>query len=192
MNKALFLDRDGVIIQGVYDNGHIRTVTDPNEIEYVPGIFKLIQKALVDEYKIIIISNQPGIGLGQIDKETFDKITKEIETDFKTNHIEITASYYCFHHPFAKLEEYKKVCECRKPAPGMLLQAAKEHDIDLTKSWFIGDGVNDIKAGHAAGCKTMLVANVLEAEYLRLLEEHLEGIKPDHIIKKLKEAISII
>jgi D-glycero-D-manno-heptose 1,7-bisphosphate phosphatase len=192
MNKALFLDRDGIIVECVYDDGHIRTITSFEEIQYVPGVFDLAKTAVEKGYKIIIISNQPGVGLLQLSKDKFYNIDKKIREDFQKIDITITAAYYCFHHPYAKLEEYKKECNCRKPKPGMLLQAAKEHDIDLKESWFVGDGVNDVKAGYSAGTKTILLGNLIETEYLRMVEKNLNGIKPNFIVKKLKEIINIL
>jgi len=192
MQKALFLDRDGVIVRGVYYHGHPRTILTPEETEYITGIFNLLKHAQEKKYKIIIISNQPGIGLGRLSEETFQKISQKIVDDFRKQSITIVGAYYCFHHPYAKIAKYKKMCDCRKPEPGMLLQAAKEHNINLSKSFFIGDGVNDVIAGHRAGCKTILVANVLESEYLRLLEKNLKGIKPDYLIKKISEVSSML
>src|SRR3990167_7625656 len=141
MNKALFLDRDGVIVQGIYDHGHIRTILTPEEIEYIPGIIELVTIAQEKGYKIITISNQPVIGLGQMSTAMFEKISNKITNDMKKYGVTINGEYYCFHHPYAKIEEYKKICNCRKPATGMLMKAAKEHTIDLSQSWFIGDGV---------------------------------------------------
>ena len=110
MQKALFLDRDGVIVRGVYYHGHPRTILTPEETEYIPGIFDLLKHAQEKKYKIIIISNQPGIGLGRLSEETFQKISQKIMDDFRKQSITIVGAYYCFHHPYAKIGKYKKIC----------------------------------------------------------------------------------
>jgi D,D-heptose 1,7-bisphosphate phosphatase len=143
-------------------------------------------------YKNFIVSNQPAIGLGKITMDIFQNITEAMIAQLSKQGITIDGQYYCFHHSFATIEKYRKDCDCRKPKPGLLLQAAKEHTIDLKRSWMIGDGINDILAGHAAGCKTILLGNNLESEYLRLLEKELQGVKPDAIVKKLTDVPAII
>ena len=107
MAKAVFYDRDGIIIQMVYDPDHgtIDTVRRKEQIEFVPGIFELLQYTHKMGYLNIIISNQPGIGLGKISKKNFDEITKTVIDKLKEQNAVIDDGYYCFHHPFAKIEE---------------------------------------------------------------------------------------
>ncbi len=194
MTKAAFYDRDGIIIKMVYDleNGLIETASAIDQITFVPGIINLLKHTASLGYKNIIISNQAGIGIKKISEEKFNSISDEMLERLRKQGAIIDAQYYCFHHPYATIEKYKKKCDCRKPKPGLLHQAAKEHEIDLKKSWMIGDSVNDVLAGEKAGCKTILLANLYESEYLHILEEKLQGTKPDYLIKKLKDAISII
>ncbi len=194
MNKAAFYDRDGIIIKMVYDleNGLIETAKTPSQIEFVYGIVDLLRHTTSLGYKNIIASNQAGIGIKKISEENFNVVKEEMIKRLKAQHTIIDAQYYCFHHPHAAIPQYRKVCDCRKPKPGLLLQAANDYNIDLSKSWMIGDSVNDVLAGSAAGCKTILLANLDESEYLRILEEKLHGTKPDYLIKKLTEAIKII
>ena len=194
MNKACFFDRDGVIVEMIYDliTGHIQTVKNSDEISFVPGIFELLQATKNLGYKNIIISNQPDIGLKRISKTNFEKVRSIMLQRLKKEGIKLDGDYYCLHHPFAKLKQYKKKCDCRKPEAGLILQAAKDHNIDLKKSWMIGDGVNDVIAGHQAGCKTILIANLLETEYLRIVEQKLQGIKPNYLVKNLREAQTIV
>ena len=106
--------------------------------------------------------------------------------------IKLDGEYYCYHHPHAELSKFKMECTCRKPLPGLFLQAAKDHELDLSESWMIGDSAQDIVAGHTASCRTILIANIHEAGYLHLLEEHMQGTKPDFIVKKIPEAIPIL
>lgn len=194
MNRAAFYDRDGIIIKMVYDleNGLIETAKTPAEIEFIYGSLELLKHTSSLGYKNIIVSNQAGIGIKKISKKSFDVVTQEMTKRLNSSGAFINAQYYCFHHPYATIARYRKVCDCRKPKPGLLLQAANEHDIDLVNSWMIGDSVNDVLAGKAAGCRTILLANLHESEYLHILEEKLSGVKPDYLIKQLTEAIKII
>lgn len=194
MNKAVFLDRDGVIISLVYDRNLsiVRTPLSAKEVTFEPSIVYILKIIQQLGYKIFVISNQPDIGLKRISKETFQTIQETIESYFVKNGVLFDGYYYCFHHQYAKLPHYKKTCNCRKPKPGLFLQAAKEHGIDLPNSWMIGDGINDVIAGHEAGCKTILIVNLLESGYLTLLEKHLQGIKPNYIVKSLNEIPPIV
>ena len=194
MNKALFLDRDGTIIQMVYhpEHGIVDTARTPQEVSLVYGVLDLLKAAREKGYKLIVVSNQPGIGLGKMTRELFEQVTNRMKELLAAEGIQFDAEYYAFHHPFAEIEEYRTMADLRKPKPDMLLQAAREHDIELGESVMIGDGVNDVLAGDSAGCKTVLIANVLESEYLRILEENLHGAIPDMIVKKVQEATSIL
>lgn len=194
MQKAVFFDRDGVLLSLVYDTEQtiIRTPISPREVKIMPYAANLLKTTKKLGYKNVVISNQPDIGLERITHTMFQKIQNVIEAQFAKNGIVIDDYYYCFHHPFATFPSYKKICDCRKPKPGLLQDAAKKHAIDLTKSWMIGDGVNDMRAGHTVGCKTILIANLPESGYLSLLEKNLKGIKPDYIVKNLKEIPNIL
>ena len=100
--------------------------------------------------------------------------------------------YYCLHHPYALIPKYKKKCQCRKPGIDLIKQAQKKYNIDLKKSWFIGDATFDVIAGKTAGCKTILVANVEESAYLKEFEKRLGNVRPDYVVKNLGEALSLI
>lgn len=194
MKKTIFLDRDGIINELVYfpQAGIVDTPVNTNQVKLVFGIDELIRKAGKLGYLVIVISNQPAIGLHKISQKQFDLVDEKIRNLLLNKNLGLNAFYYCFHHPFAKLEKYKKICECRKPKTALFKKAAKEFNIDLSQSWMVGDGVDDIKAGKGAGCKTILLANINSTENLRIIEEQLGKIKPDFIIKKLPEALSII
>lgn len=193
MNKAVFFDRDGVIIEMVYDkeNSFIHPAFQPSDVKFAPGIFDLLKTTKEKGYKNIIISNQPNIGLKRTTEENFQKVKGTIDEELKKNGVPFDGQYYCFHHPFAAVDKYRQKCDCRKPGIDLLLQASKDFDIDLKQSWMIGDGVADIIAGHNAGCKTILVANIYEAGYLKILEEKLGDIKPDYLVKNVKEIIKM-
>jgi len=191
MNKALFIDRDGIVIKMCYDrqSGTVDIARCAEEVELMPGIIELLKKSKKKGYLNILISNQPQIGLKKINKKNFRKVKEKWTELLKKEKVILDGQYFCFHHPFAKILKYKKACKCRKPNPGMILQASKEFDIDLRKSWFLGDGVNDVMAGKKAGCRTILLGNIIETEYLRVIERKLKGIKPDLLVKNLREVI---
>jgi D-glycero-D-manno-heptose 1,7-bisphosphate phosphatase len=117
--------------------------------------------------------------------DVFEKIQEKMKTDLAKTGSKLDAEYYCFHHPEAKIDKYKKKCTCRKPRPGMILDAVKKFDIDIKKSWMIGDGVNDIQAGFAAGCKTILIGR-MKCDLCKILED--EGVKPNFVALNLYKA----
>lgn len=194
MKRAIFLDRDGIINELCYDQekGIIEGPLVPQQVRLVFGITKLLKSIKKLGYLLIIISNQPNLALKKINKENFNLVSGRIINLLKKEDVLIDGQYYCLHHPFAKVAEYRKKCECRKPGIGLFLQAIKEFKIDVESSWMIGDGVMDIIAGKKAGCKTILLANIESSDNLSILEKQLKGIKPDFVIKKLPEAIKII
>lgn len=193
MNKAVFFDRDGVINEMAFDeeNGLVHIPWQADQVILNHGIIELLKVTKKSGFLNVIVSNQPDIGLNRITEKIFKDIEENIFKKTKDEDAIIDKAYYCFHHPFAKLEEYKKDCDCRKPKMGLFLQAAKEMDIDLSLSWMIGDGIFDIVAGHNAGCKTILIANNVQTGHLKTIEEKLGNIKPDFIVKNLDEVRKI-
>lgn len=153
--KAIFLDRDGTI------NKYVGFLTDINDFELIPGVAEAIRKINESGYLAIVITNQPVIARGEVTFEELNEIHNKMETLLGLEGAYVDGLYYCPHHPHKGYEgevpELKIECECRKPKPGMILQAAKDFNIDLSKSYMIGDGENDILAGKAAGCKTVLI-----------------------------------
>lgn len=153
--KAIFLDRDGTINKYV---GFLRNI---NQFELIEGVAKAIKRINDSGYLCIVVTNQPVIARGEVTVPQLEKIHNKMETLLGLKGAYIDGLYYCPHHPHKGFEgeiaELKVDCECRKPKPGMLLKAAKKFNIDLSKSWMVGDGENDIKAGENAGCKTCLI-----------------------------------
>jgi D-glycero-D-manno-heptose 1,7-bisphosphate phosphatase len=190
-NKAVFLDRDGVINEIIYhkEMGIIDSPFTVDQFKLLPNVYKAINKFHELGYIVIIVSNQPGLAKDNFTSETFKKITLKMRKELKKNGAEIDADYYCFHHPYAKIKKYKKNCNCRKPKPGMIKNAAKDFNLDLSKSWMIGDGITDIKAGKATGCKTILIGR-MKCDLCKLME--MEKIKPDYIAPNLYKASFII
>lgn len=153
--RAIFLDRDGVINRYV---GFLKNIED---FELIEGVSEAIKYINQSGYLCIVVTNQPVIARGEVTYEQLDEIHNKMETLLGLNGAYIDGLYYCPHHPHSGFEgeitELKIDCDCRKPKPGLLLKAAKEYNIDLEKSWMIGDSESDIKAGINAGCKTSLV-----------------------------------
>ncbi len=138
MNKALFLDRDGVI------NVDVGYAHLPEQITFMTGIFDVCRAAHSQGYKIIVITNQSGIGRGYYSEEQFHALMVWMSAQFEKELCPITAYYYCPHTP-------DDGCECRKPKAGMILQAAKDYALNVSLSMLIGDKKSDIEAGKAAG-----------------------------------------
>ncbi|OGY21684.1 MAG: hypothetical protein A2126_01775 [Candidatus Woykebacteria bacterium GWB1_45_5] len=193
-NKAVFFDRDGTILEMVYNEETeiIDSPSRPNEVRLSPGSIDVLKQLKSLGYLLVLISNQPGIGIKKLTEQNFEKIRRKFNEELEKGGVKLEKEYYCFHHPFAQIEEYRKKCNCRKPGIKFFKDAEEEFNIDLSKSWAIGDGVNDILAGDKAGTKTILIANLLESAYLSIIEDKLKGVKPDFIVKKPKEIISII
>lgn len=194
MEKALFLDRDGVILKLVYDpeTGTVDTARNARQVELNYGIEELISSAQKKGYLVIIISNQPGIGLLKFSEKSFKEIKEQVKKELSKKKIKIDGEYYCFHHPFAKISKYKRNCDCRKPKTGLFIQAAKDLNVDLNKSIMVGDGIQDIIAGYNAGCQTILIANIKESAYISMIEQQLKNIKPTHLVKTLAEITKLI
>lgn len=153
--KAIFLDRDGTI------NEYVGFLTDIKEFHLLDGVAEAIRKINASGYLAIVVTNQPIIARGEVSFTELQEIHNKMETLLGAEGAYIDAIYFCPHHPDKGFEgervEYKISCDCRKPKPGMLLKAAEDFNIDLSRSWMVGDGKNDVEAGKNAGCKTVLI-----------------------------------
>ena len=153
--KAIFLDRDGTI------NRYVGFLRDIDDFELIDGVSQAIASINQSEFLSIVVTNQPVIARGEVTEDELSEIHSKMETLLGKDGAYIDDIYYCPHHPHkgyeGEIEALKIDCTCRKPKPGMLLQAAKDHNIDLVESWMIGDSENDILAGKAAGCKTAYI-----------------------------------
>jgi len=167
--RALFLDRDGVIN---LDHGYVHRKED---FDFIDGIFELVEAAKRASYFVIVVTNQAGIGRGYYTEAEFLRLMDWVSRQFESRGGKIDAVYFCPNHPEHGIGEYKRKSSCRKPAPGMLLQAAIEYDIDLSASILVGDKPSDIIAGFRAGIATLLYygkrIDVRYAIRIRTLEE---------------------
>jgi D-glycero-D-manno-heptose 1,7-bisphosphate phosphatase len=146
MNRALFLDRDGVVIE---DRGYMR---DPNDVVLLPSAAEALRRFADEGWKLIVISNQSGVGRGLITPVEMDAVQARFLQALRAEGVEVAATYICAHSP-------EERCVCRKPSPFLLKQAAAEHDVDLRQSWMIGDRESDLLAGRLAGCRTIWLRN---------------------------------
>jgi D,D-heptose 1,7-bisphosphate phosphatase len=155
--RAVFLDRDGTI------NKYVGFLTDINQFELIDGASEAIRKINESGYLAIVVSNQPVIARGELTFSQLDEIHNKMETLLGNDGAYLDGIYFCPHHPdkgfTGEVPELKIDCDCRKPKPGLLLKAAKDFNIDLSQSWMVGDGKNDIGAGRNAGCKTALIGD---------------------------------
>jgi D,D-heptose 1,7-bisphosphate phosphatase len=136
---------------------------------------------------LIVITNQSGVARGYFPESALLAVEERLCQLLAAEGIYLADFYYCPHHPDGVVPEFSLACDCRKPAPGLLLRAAGEHNIDLRSSWFVGDILNDVEAGHCAGCKTILLDNGNETEWELSAQR-----TPDFIVTDLMEAAQVI
>jgi D-glycero-D-manno-heptose 1,7-bisphosphate phosphatase len=181
MIKAVFLDKDGTLINNIPYN------SDPELValnEYAVDCLLTLQSL---GYKFFVVSNQQGIAQGYFTEESLAAVFHKINGMLEQHGIEITDFYYCPHSTSSIISKYRKICNCRKPQPGLLLNAAAEWNIDLSASWMIGDILNDVEAGNRAGCKTILLNNGNETEW-RINNHNI----PRYVVNDLREAAYVI
>lgn len=181
MKKALFIDKDGTLIKNIPYN------VNSSLIEFETNAVASLQLLQEYGYQLIIISNQPGVAFSYYSESVLQKVFRHLESKLQQQGVLLNGYYYCPHHPRGDCSPYIKTCYCRKPLPGMLLQAAMEHDIDLERSWMIGDILHDVEAGNRAGCRSILLNNGNETEWT------LSPIRqPNYICNNWNEAAGII
>ena len=185
---AIFLDRDGTINDMVYYPEHalVDSPCSPSQLTLLEGVGTALRSFQQLGYKLILISNQPGIAKSHFTLDVHQRIIQRLEHLLCLEGITLTAQYYCLHHPRAQLAQYRQDCGCRKPEPGLLLQAAEEHDLSLHNSITIGDSLTDVMAGLQAGTKTILLTTV-NSLISRLIVD--QGPEPNFIARNLLEAV---
>jgi D-glycero-D-manno-heptose 1,7-bisphosphate phosphatase len=151
--KVAFLDRDGVI------NKEINYLHKIKDFQYTINAVKGIKKLIKLGYSIVIVTNQAGIARGIFTLEDYLSLTRWYLNDLKKNEVSILSVYFCPHHKNGVVKEYSHICNCRKPNPGMLFNAAREYNIDLSQSILIGDKISDAEAGVNAGLKKVYLVS---------------------------------
>jgi D-glycero-D-manno-heptose 1,7-bisphosphate phosphatase len=157
--KAIFIDKDGTLINDVPYNVAPEHIT--LSCKAAEGLRLFSQLG----YRLIVVSNQPGVAMGYFDERELNRVWDRLDQLLHPEGVQLDGYYYCPHHPVGSLTDFTMECDCRKPLPGMLLQAAEDHGIDLSCSWMIGDILNDVEAGKRAGCRTILIDNGNETEW---------------------------
>lgn len=190
-SRAVFLDRDGVLNDLVYheEEGHIGSPFSSKQLKVYPYAADTVKKIQEMGYQVIVISNQPGVAKKQFSYGELMKMNAKIKGELSSVGCSFDAEYYCLHHPHALIKKYKVECDCRKPKPGLLLRAAREHGLDLRNSYFVGDALIDVKAGKAAGCKTVLIGSMTDLLNRTIERERAE---PDYMVGNLKEVVDVL
>jgi len=191
MTRAVFLDRDGVINEVVYfpELGVLDSPLNPKQFRLLPGVADAIKVFNQLGLKVVVVSNQPSMAKEKMTEEAFRKVRLKMRRELERRGARIDAEYYCFHHPLARDVRYRANCDCRKPKPGLLLRAAKDLGLDLSRCYMVGDSLTDVKAGKAVGCRSFLIG-YLKCDLCRLIED--EGVKPDLIVPSLLHGSKII
>lgn len=181
LSPAVFLDRDGTIN---IDPGYL---SSPDEVILFPDTGKALSKIKNLKFKLIVISNQSGIARGKLKKENVDSVNMKINDLLSVDKVKIDAFYYCPYHPDFSTEEESS---CRKPSPKLIFQAVEELNINLLKSYFIGDSVSDIECGMNAGIKTILVKTGNGKESFSILQK--ENKMPTFVAENILDASNYI
>ena len=179
-STAVFFDRDGTLIR---DAGYI---SHPDQVELLDGAAGAVKEMQLLGYKTVVVSNQPGIARGILTEETVEQIHGRLRELVGHQGASLDAIYYCPFHPDGAVLKYRQDSDWRKPKPGMLLAAAREMEIDLTRSWMVGDSLRDTEAGRSAGCQTILIRSTGADP------ETTDKNRPDHVAVNLREAVNII
>jgi D-glycero-D-manno-heptose 1,7-bisphosphate phosphatase len=167
LQPAVFLDRDGVLIASRLQGGVPHPPPRVEMMEILPGVAESLRKLSAAGYNLLVVTNQPDVARGRQTRDNVEQINAALQSA-----LPIEAIYVCYHDDADR-------CDCRKPAPGMLTQAAREHGIDLSASFMVGDRWSDVVAGAAAGCRTFLISRSYS---------HVDRCMPDHVVADLSEA----
>ena len=178
---AVFLDKDGTLIDDVPYN------VDPARVTLARGAGEALRALKAHGFRLIVVSNQAGVAMGRFPLQALLGVERRIQELLAPSGVAIDAFYYCPHLPQAANVRYAIRCLCRKPQPGLLRRAAREWRIDLTRSWLLGDILDDVEAGNRAGCRTVLVDSGNETEWLLTPYR-----RPHHLALTLRQAARLI
>ena len=156
---VVFLDKDGTLVENVPYNA------DPARLQLAAGAAEGVQRLHAAGYALAVVSNQAGVAHGVFPESALASVEQRLRELLARLGVPLAGFYYCPHHPAAELAPYRMRCGCRKPAPGLVLRAARAHDADLAGSWMVGDILDDVEAGRRAGCRTVLVNSGGETEW---------------------------
>ncbi len=187
MNKAVFFDRDGVINQlalnkktGEYESPH-----SPDELKIMPGALDALKRSMDAGYLLFVVSNQPSYAKGKASLESIKAVHEKLHEILAEHGIKFAQYYYCYHHPDGIVPGYSGPCDCRKPGQKNIDHAKASYDLDITRSWFVGDQDMDVECGKKAGTRTVLIKN-------RLSSAKRGKSEPDYSVNNISEAVDII
>jgi len=184
-NTAIFLDRDGTI------NDEVGYLDSADKLRIIPAAFEAVRLINASSMKAVVITNQAGVAKGLFTEEFVRKINGQIQSAFLAQGALINRFYFCPHHPTEGIDPYRLICNCRKPEPGLLLQAAVDLNIDLARSYVIGDRLRDIETAHRAGAKGVLVMTGYGQDLMQAAgpDRANELNQPDYIAQDILEAV---
>jgi D-glycero-D-manno-heptose 1,7-bisphosphate phosphatase len=180
-DRAVFLDKDGTLVDDVPYN------VDPALIRLAPGAAEALPRLRDGGFRLFVVSNQSGVARGLFPESALVGVERRLRAMMAEHGVALDGFLYCPHDPEGVVADYAIACDCRKPAPGMIREAASEHRIDLAHSWLVGDILDDVEAGHRAGCRTILIDNGNETEW-----RPGPGRAPDDTAADLAEAARLI
>ncbi len=183
---AVFVDRDGTLNEMVYDDTHgiFDSPRRPEHVRLRPGAAAFVRGVRALGYEVIVVTNQPGLAKGTLTPAELEAVHRRLAALLAARGAALDAIYCCPHHPSVR------ACACRKPKPGLLRRAARERHIALRQSWMVGDGVVDVQAGRAAGCRTIFVGQ-LKPEVVEKLFDECDAL-PDATAANLRGALEVI
>jgi D,D-heptose 1,7-bisphosphate phosphatase len=174
MNRAIFLDKDGVVDENVYEvDGRLLSPASMEQLKIMSQVKEGIKEMKDMGFKIIVITNQPGVALGYLDENKLKQMN-----EFLKKTLEIDEIYYCPHH-----EKYSGVCECRKPKTGLIKNAKNDFNLDVRNSYLVGDSLSDIQTGQNAGVKKTFLIGVIREDIIQI--QHQKNIFPDFTLQNL-------
>jgi D-glycero-D-manno-heptose 1,7-bisphosphate phosphatase len=171
------------------EEGRIGSPLSARQLRIAPYAGESVKRIKELGFKAILVSNQPGVAKRQLTYSEFEKMNGMVRRALRERGGALDGEYYCLHHPEALVKKYRMDCDCRKPKPGLLLRAAKENDVDLGGSFFVGDALVDVKAGRAAGCRTILLGHVT-AFLAEMIEK--EDARPDFVLASLRQVPDLL
>jgi D-glycero-D-manno-heptose 1,7-bisphosphate phosphatase len=170
---AVFLDKDGTLLEDVPYN------VDPERMRLTPTAAEALGQLDEAGFDLVVVSNQSGVARGMFSAEALEPVRRRLEELFRQSGARLAGFYFCPHLPEGKDLRYAVTCECRKPAPGLLLRAAADLGLDLSASWMLGDILDDVEAGKRAGCRSILVGTGHETEWVWTPHRRPWGMAPD-------------
>ncbi|HLZ18141.1 MAG TPA: HAD-IIIA family hydrolase [Smithellaceae bacterium] len=183
--RAVFLDRDGTL------NEEVGYLDSAGKLQMIPEAFEAVRRINESGMKAVVVTNQAGVAKGLFSEKFVRDVNDRIQGLFIEYGAQIDRFYYCPHHPSEGVDPYRKICDCRKPEPGLLQQAAQDLDIDLARSYMIGDHLRDVETARRVGAKGILVTTGHGADQLKT-----SGItaanQPDYVAKNILEAVDWI